>query len=761
MDSEIVGFIFPNDPLLEAAEPIELQPGLNVVYGLNGAGKSRLLTGVANALRGVDSAITVAVIVRINRDLLTEPSGSLDLPDAEVEVFGRSPAQAIAAGLVPTSYLATGIQEFARPIDQRVQTSAEVRELLDDLIWRRLGGESRLATEIADDGLFMMVPSGTSDNPSWNVWPVADLRRPHASKVLAPMDLLAKALDSAPASAWSEFHEAVEEVVTATPLFPSSYNELWATGVERHLLKPWPYQAYEMDQHGADQVEPVRVVGRVDFGIELLDDTSDVIELTRMHIGVLDALAWSAAAKGADSLTPELFRSYGSRLLSPSARKSLTDDGVGAPDWSYVIARLYASGADPSEADIEFDPSAVESLMSEIRLDLESRVNDQLQSVLLDAPIANLDVTPTVFRFLQEPLVWRFGPRGLRLAALSRAERLWAERAIREAVHSQARDLAFGPGYKRPALVVVDEPESALHRAAEAHMARALRGRAADGSIVLAATHSPELLDAPEGRITEVKRGAAEFGRSLVHVLDAPDRKALADLGLLPSDLLRWPRVILLVEGEHDEAILEELLNERLRRARVKIIPLHGGVKLSHTIDSQVLFDHTDAHIVAVLDNLRADRLTEVWDAAVALAVAGDVFAAKETVVAGLPDDRTRKGDEAGYMRGWLTAALDAGLHARATPYGLGEVDVIRYLPVDAIVPGATSWAELDARHQQELETALPDKRPPRDFKRWLELRLKVKTETPRLREVARGLPVPRDIERLMKTIEAIGGEAR
>ncbi|MGV9194617.1 ATP-dependent nuclease [Microbacterium sp. MC2] len=760
MDSEIVGFIFPNDPLLETAEPIELQPGLNVVYGLNGAGKSRLLKGVGNALRGVDSDVTVAVVVRVHRELLTESSGVPD-PDTEVEVFGRSPAQAIAAGLVPTSYLSTGIQEFARPIDQRVQSSADVRELLDDLIWRRLGGESHLATEIADDGLFMMVPSGTSDNPSWNVWPVADLRRPHASKVVAVIDALAERLDSAAEVPWLERVGALEDVVTASPLFPSLYNGLWSIGAESRAISPAPYQAYEIGQHGADQVEPVRVVGRVDFGIELLDDTSDVTELTRMHIGMLDALAWSVAAEGADAVTTELFRSHGSRLLSPSTRKKLTDDSAADPDWVDAIVRLYSSGADPSEADIEFDPSVVESLMSEIRLDLESRVNDQLQSVLLDAPIATLDVAPAVSRFLQEPLVWRFGPRRLRLAVLSRAERLWAERAIREAVHSQARDLAFGRGYKRPPLVIVDEPESALHRAAEAHMARTLRGRAADGSIVLAATHSPELLDAPEGRIVEVKRGAAAFGRSLVHVLDAPDRKALADLGLLPSDLLRWPRVILLVEGEHDEAILEELLNERLRRARVKIIPLHGGVRLSHTIDSQVLFDHTDAHIVAVLDNLRADRLTEVWNAAVALAVAGDVFAAKETVVRGLPDDRTRKGDEASYMKGWLTAALDAGLHARATPYGLGAVDVIRYLPVDALVPGATSWAELDAQHQEELDTAPPDKRPPRDFKKWLELRLKVKIETPRLRQVARGLAVPRDIERLMKTIEAIGGEVR
>jgi hypothetical protein len=81
------------------------------------------------------------------------------------------------------------------------------------------------------------------------------------------------------------------------------------------------------------------------------------------------------------------------------------------------------------------------------------------------------------------------------------------------------------------------------------------------------------------------------------------------------SDLLRRQRVILLVEGLHDQIVLEGLLGDELRRSRVHMVPIRGGRQLPAALESQLLFDFTDALIVPVLDNLSAEHVNDVWRA--------------------------------------------------------------------------------------------------------------------------------------------------
>ena len=760
VESMKVGLVITQDVLLEADQPLHLHMGLNVVYGLNGAGKSRLLGAIEDALRGIDGDTNVALVVPIG-GIAQEWAISEEESSEQVRVYGRTPAQAIAASLGAPGDFPWEDREFATPFDERTPLPATVRELIAEWIQSRIGEPSELAREITDDGLFLFAPTGTKSVPSWNVWPVADMRKPHARAALQKIDAVYERYSNMPGNdeRWLDAAIELESAVSTSLLFATNLNELWSAGLNRHLLKPTPLMPYAIGQHSADQVEPIRVSGAIDFGVELIDTSRQPQDATREHFGALHAfLIYSAVERGGEALSLATFRNAGLRLLARAVRDSLVADREPELDWSDLLMR---SLGDHEDEDAEVDVTVVEALMSEVTADLEGRVNAILQSVLLDAPAASLHIGSPELRFISEPLVWKFGRRRLRLRDLSRAEQLWASRAIHEAIHSQARDLALGETARRIMLSIVDEPEAALHRAAEAHMAATLRRRASHDLILLVATHSPELLDAPEGRVIEVKRGGGSHSRSLVHELDQADRAGLADLGLLPSDLLRWPRVILLVEGEHDEVLLEQFLGDRLRAARVRVLPLHGGSKLPGTVDSQVLFAHTDAHVVAVLDNMRASRLQEVWARAVELALQGETSAAKDVVISGLPDDRKRKGDEAGYMRSWLTKAIDAGLEARATPYGLEEVDIIRYLPVEKFVPGVESWQQLDLQHQEELASARPDKRPPSDFKKWLAARWKVDINAAALREAASGMRVPRDFNRLMSTIEALSSEVR
>lgn len=66
MECAIVGFDFTNDSLLSGSV-LELRPGLTVAYGANGAGKTRLLRGMNAALSGVQSDVSIALIVRAQR----------------------------------------------------------------------------------------------------------------------------------------------------------------------------------------------------------------------------------------------------------------------------------------------------------------------------------------------------------------------------------------------------------------------------------------------------------------------------------------------------------------------------------------------------------------------------------------------------------------------------------------------------------------------------------------------------------------------
>ena len=163
--------------------------------------------------------------------------------------------------------------------------------------------------------------------------------------------------------------------------------------------------------------------------------------------------------------------------------------------------------------------------------------------------------------------VWG-GPDLLRLDQLSFAERRWAILAIMEVLGV----------LDRTSILIVDEPERGLHRAAEAVAMQGLaRMTSRTGTALWAATHSPHLLSRPD--VAPVK--VSTDGRSPhLRSLDRRTRETLLDLGLNPTDVLSSRRGFLFVEGVHDELVLETLLGDELEAVGVEVLPLHGGTKL-------------------------------------------------------------------------------------------------------------------------------------------------------------------------------------
>lgn len=201
--------------------------------------------------------------------------------------------------------------------------------------------------------------------------------------------------------------------------------------------------------------------------------------------------------------------------------------------------------------------------------------------------------------------------------------------------------------------------------------------------------------------------------------------------------------------------MLDAFVGTRLRAARVMVLAMAGGRKLASTLDSQVLFSHTRAHLVALLDNQRVEAVQSTWQQAQEAAAQGELQAAIDIVVDGIGKETP----EADYVRSWLTRALERGLDGRIRPTGLERADIVEYLPVENFVAGAASWTELRDQHREARET--PRSNTPKDFKHWLELRYRADFTPDNLRAAVAGADIPPDIARLMNELEALSAAPR
>ncbi len=93
-------------------------------------------------------------------------------------------------------------------------------------------------------------------------------------------------------------------------------------------------------------------------------------------------------------------------------------------------------------------------------------------------------------------------------------------------------------GERRVRLIGIEEPEIALHPAAEAYLRDALRDGARQMQVILT-SHSPELLDDPRINEAEILSVTARDGTTAIAPLDEPTRSILRDQLYTPGELLR------------------------------------------------------------------------------------------------------------------------------------------------------------------------------------------------------------------------------
>jgi len=210
--------------------------------------------------------------------------------------------------------------------------------------------------------------------------------------------------------------------------------------------------------------------------------------------------------------------------------------------------------------------------------------------------------------------------------------------------------------------------------------------------------------------------------------------------------VLQLIRVFLIVEGEHDVAVLEALVGDALRERGVFIMPMRGTRRLLTLLESQFLVRFTDASFVVALDRTDASKVelaVEALQEAVDSEETEDsraqlVRAALAPLLHGTPEE--------GVVAELLKAAVNLGMLGRVKIHGLGQPDIIEYLPVERFVPNAASWTEA----KEHWPRGTP-------FKKWLRSR-GAEVNATALAAIASTLDeIPNDFTDLVEACERAG----
>jgi hypothetical protein len=296
-----------------------------------------------------------------------------------------------------------------------------------------------------------------------------------------------------------------------------------------------------------------------------------------------------------------------------------------------------------------------------------------------------------------------------------------------------------------PSIIIVDEPERALHTAAQRDVARAfvatLRHIELGSAFVhsaIVATHSPAFLAQPGAQLMHLSRSTNRMLQ--LNSIDPTDEVVAltASLGITEADALLMTRWFVYVEGEHDVAVLQACFHETLADRHALVIPMNGASNLSAFVSARFVLTYSDARIRVVLDRIGAGSGV-AWDEATEALARSDRDAARSALerIGRRTDKESRWLYEAGM------AAMEGGYFSRIDVVGLDEPDIINYLPVESFVPGAPSWQSLFRDWNKTGRN--------RPFKQWLNASKGANIHPDRLAEVVAGVSDLRDLVSVVK----------
>lgn len=335
---------------------------------------------------------------------------------------------------------------------------------------------------------------------------------------------------------------------------------------------------------------------------------------------------------------------------------------------------------------------------------------------------------------------------GISMGRLSGAELRWALASLQWALS--------GLDESRPQVFIIDEPERGLHRMRERELPQMLSGlrRNSENLMVLAASHAPAFLDVRvDAALHHVSRlrGYPSVLRNVDLGTSSLTSETATNLGLSPSDLLQLTRVFVLVEGVHDEIVLNQLIGDDIRSAGGRILPINGAAHARSIADARILFDATDAAVVFVIDNVNGPDALRIWDNATQRYLEGKRKDARAALV-GLA--RLGSGGEVVWLQA-LGERFDANVLHRIRPIGLAKRDILCYLPVSKFVPGQITWERLESDFDKARGAGLTKD----NFKSWLTKARGARFSREHVEEAAKSMDsLPHEFTDLSLTIQGL-----
>ena len=457
-------------------------------------------------------------------------------------------------------------------------------------------------------------------------------------------------------------------------------------------------------------------------------EASSVAYVLRENARTLDEISIEAISASCSHLVPtEPFLTLFERMSLSRERKM----------------DLASTEADPRyESLIDKDSLGFVHEVARERLsDICSRANLILKELLENPPVVEGNFR-NIYQWGSDGLVeWSaVDQAGIRMPLLnfSSAQNRWINFAIEVASISDDCPLR---------LICLDEPEAGLHRRAERHLARGLANVVRSNNLtLLMATHSPEFLGLEGAMLNHVHRDAQ--GHTVIESLTNDLSTRLDDLGLDKSDLLQLCRVVLVVEGQHDLIVLQQLLGEELRLLGVEVLALRGLRNLKNASDAQLLFRFTDADVVYLADNENNERISSIWYRAQAVPHEDALEILSEMT-------RGSTNSEAVFLKEF--AALAHGFDARNRIHlaAVSKGDIIEYLPMEYFVNESfriKDWAEL-RRNWEKSGTK-------KSLKAWMTLSFGSEFSDEVIREATSAMDsVPDDFVNLLEIVRKIASK--
>lgn len=739
---------------LHGPEPIEdvfvpWRGGVSALYGLNGAGKSRILHALRDLYTGVPGhrsrlGRSNSVFVRI--------AGGLDQSiDHQADGIGWTLAFPFTEhlGAVRNRIVWPWHPGYREDGGTPGQPSGPEPQVLRDAIYQWLvaheptmGISPAVASEILDQGIFTLTPAPSpSLHGQGHTWHIgfAVLRDPAQPLITDAIDRFlngwADILDRAGVSKHDPESFTAEEVYSAWAEASAERDVLGDTFLRRAIADGPTYHP-DADLHTGLIGETAALLessSLIPFDVCASDNWEGSPTSTARLVEVIDLDRESDIE--IDVRTRHYVLDSVSSAQTPLWRRPESDGP--SPDGGVTSTMLTTSSSGGLSLSDEL------LTMHNILSELASKVYD---TVMLDSPELGYYPTGPDQWFLSGGPSWSAldldGSERM-LSELSEAQQRWAKVAIRLALHLADATAAT------PTLLVLDEPDAALHSTAERHAVAGLSDLAASfgrtGELaVLVATHSREFLNASDVWLMHAFRTAD--GSAALRELENPMRERLDLMGLSPADAFQLYRVVLVVEGHHEQVILSALLGQELDEARTLVVPMRGGRHLATVVDAEILADFSDAPVLVMLDNLDSERIGRFWSC-LQDARADEIDALVRACFTG------KQSSEEQFVISFARRVVASGQPDRFHVHAMSKPDIPEYLPVEYLVPEAASWEEL--REQFNAQTKIGS------FKPWLKSRHGVEYTDETLTRACQELDhLPADFTQLLNKCHELAGNA-